>query len=295
MDLSLGVFIFWGEAWQPTSFVRFERMLGTSMSTARIVTDAGPAFIKAKGNPEGPHHLACEWVGTQLAAWFCLPTLPFALLQIDESVDEIPFTGGGFASSGTAFVTQATAGHSWGGSSEELELLVNPGAISQLVLFDTWIRNIDRYPPPSSGRKPNYDNVFLADVRDSEWGTSRLLAIDHTHCLCGTEGLNGKVASIDRIKDDEIYGLFPGFRTKVREGEVLAGVSRLKALTKTIVGDIVDGIPRDWDVPKNARSALIDLIVQRADFVANGFLQRIAPLCWPGKLFDIGEHKDSQT
>ncbi|MBL8829751.1 MAG: hypothetical protein JNM18_22420 [Planctomycetaceae bacterium] len=192
-----------------------EHMLGTSMATARILTDAGPAFLKAKGNPQGPHHLACEWVGTQLAAWLGLPTLPFVLLQIDQAVDEIPFLHGGFASSGTAFVTQATSGHSRGGSLEELESLVNPEAISHLVLFDTWIRNSDRYPPPSSVRKPNYDNVFLADVHNSERGTLKLPAIDHTHCLCGPDGLNGKVASIDRIKDEELYDLFRGFSTKV--------------------------------------------------------------------------------
>src|SRR5438132_6499286 len=149
--------------WQPTTFLRFEEGLDTSMGTARIVTDAGPAYIKALGNRQGPHALACEWVGTQLAAWFGLPTFDFALMPIDASVDEILFLRGGRATSGTAFVTRATLGHTWGGTTEELDKLANPKAVSRLVVFDTWTRNCDRHPPDLTQRRPNYDNVFLAD------------------------------------------------------------------------------------------------------------------------------------
>jgi hypothetical protein len=69
--------------WRPTTFLRFEEALDTSMGTARIVTDAGRAYIKAMGNRQGPHQLACEWVATQLAEWFGLPTFEYALLPID--------------------------------------------------------------------------------------------------------------------------------------------------------------------------------------------------------------------
>ena len=142
-------------AWQPTTFLRFEEAFPSSMQTARIVTDAGPAYIKALGNREGPHHLAIELVVTQLASWFGLPSFPFALMEIDADIDEIPFKGGGSAESGTAFVTRATAGHVWGGSSDELSKLVNPEAISRLVVFGTWMRNCDRHSPDLSIRKPN--------------------------------------------------------------------------------------------------------------------------------------------
>ncbi len=50
--------------WPPTTFLRHEESLETSMGTGRIVTDAGPAYIKAMGNRQGPHPLACEWVAT---------------------------------------------------------------------------------------------------------------------------------------------------------------------------------------------------------------------------------------
>jgi len=54
--------------WEPTTYVRFERAHETSTGVARILTDAGPAFIKPLGNRESPHVLASGWVTTKLAA-----------------------------------------------------------------------------------------------------------------------------------------------------------------------------------------------------------------------------------
>lgn len=102
--------------WNPTTFLRFEEGLDTSMGTARIVTDAGPAYLKGLGNRQGPHPLACELVATNLAGWFGLPTFEYAIIEIDDSVDEIPFYRGGTVESGPAFVTRAATGHPWGGS-----------------------------------------------------------------------------------------------------------------------------------------------------------------------------------
>jgi hypothetical protein len=69
-------------------------------------------------------------VATQLAKWFGLPTFDYALMAIEASVDEIPFHRGGAAASGTAFVTKAMAGHTWGGTADELANLANPEAVS---------------------------------------------------------------------------------------------------------------------------------------------------------------------
>lgn len=275
--------------WQPTTFLRLEDMLDTSMGTARIVTDAGPAYIKAKGNRQGPHYLASELVATQLAAWFGLPTFPHALIHIDADIDEIPFKRGGRAISGTAFVTQATAGHPWGGSDEELEKLVNPETISRIVVFDNWVRNCDRHPPDPATRKPNYDNVFLADAGNTEEGDSRLIAMDHSHCFVSSGDLDARVARIDWVKDDRLYGLFPAFRSRVREEEVLLAIARLRELNHRAVEAIVNDIPADWEVPIAGKRALVELICRRAEFVAENVLDRIGRACWPERLFDVGE------
>lgn len=256
------------------------------MDTARIVTDAGPAFIKAMGNRQGPHALACEYVGTQLARWFGLPTFDFAIMTIDAEVDEIPFLRGGCAQSGPAFVTRAAAGHTWGGSEDELKCLVNPEAISRLVVFDTWTRNCDRHPPNLSARRPNYDNVFLEDVGPKGAGQCRLLAMDHGHCFTSGEELNTRASRIDYVKDAGLYGLYPGFRSRVRQADVESAIQDLRGLPRELVGSVVQSVPREWEVGEQARTAWIDLTFRRADFVADTILEKIARICWPGQLFD---------
>lgn len=274
--------------WQPTRFVRFVRALDTSMGTAEIVTNVGRAYIKAMGNRQGPQQLACEWVGTQLARWFGLPTFDFAILPLDET-DEIPFHRGGTAQPGPAFVTRAERGHPWGGSTDELAILVNPGDVARLVVFDTWTLNCDRHPPDLTVRKSNYDNVFLSEEQ-APAGQFRLIAMDHTHCFTCGRDLNERTAPIDRIKDERLYGLFPGFVPLVRERRAVVehAAQRLRRFDHSVCRTIVGSIPTEWDVSAEARTGLCELICQRAGFVADNVVPWLAPTCWRQEELDFG-------
>ncbi len=248
----------------------------------RIVTDAGSAYIKAMGNRQGPHPLACEWVATNLAKWFGLTTFAFAIMEIDAEFDEIPFFHGGMAASGPAFVTRSASGHTWGGSKKELKSLVNEADVSKLVVFDTWVRNCDRYPPDLTVRGPNFDNVFLEDVS----GKLRLIAMDHSHCFSCGRDLDDRLAHIDSVKDDQLYGLFPAFEPLIREKHVEVGIARLKELEQKIVSEIVETIPDEWKVTSQAALALTDFVYRRAEFIAETVLKPIGRRCWPNRLFD---------
>jgi hypothetical protein len=149
------------DPWPPTRFVAYYDSLGTSMETVRILTNAGEAYLKPLGNRQGPHHLALELIGTRLAEWFGLPVLEYGLLPIDGQRDQIKLRSGGYAASGAAFVTKRLPGYSWQGSAEELVRLANVQDLGRLVVFDTWIRNYDRFPPATFPWKPNPDNLFI--------------------------------------------------------------------------------------------------------------------------------------
>jgi hypothetical protein len=236
------------------------------MGTTKIKTDATFAYIKAMGNRQGPHMLATEFVGTSLAAWFGLSIADFALLTLQqEACFELP--RGNRTQPGSAFVSHHVEGRTWGGSETELQNLENPFEITRLVVFDTWLRNCDRYPPDLNTRKPNYANVYLADT--DRPGRSRLLAIDHTHCFnCGRD-LNTKLADIDLVRDRRIYGLFPAFVQFLGRSELVWCGSMLRSLNQEIVRGIVEDIPREWDVSTDARSALTQQICDRSVFVAD--------------------------
>src|SRR5271166_3086306 len=120
-----------GNGWKPTSITRYIRSLRTSTGVAIVDTDCGEGFLKALSNPEGPHVLGCELVGSLLADWIGLPTLDFAIVDVSDE-DEIPLATGGKAGIGPAFISRRVSGTSWGGDTGSLRLLDNIEDISRM-------------------------------------------------------------------------------------------------------------------------------------------------------------------
>lgn len=255
------------------------------MKTCRIVTDAGKAYIKPMGSPRGPHPLASELVGTELARWFGLPVADFAILNIEPD-DEIPLHGDGLAQPGPAFASRALSeAIPWGGSSAELDRVENLDVIPHLVVFDTWTLNWDRHAPPESNRKPNSDNVLLTGENAAK-GKLRMVAIDHTECFGIAGELTGRIAQIDRIQDERVFGVFPAFRTHLGRQEVERAAQRLSDVQDPIIRGFVDAIPADWQVSDEARSALVKLICGRAQYLAGRIADLIEPYSHSDWLFD---------
>lgn len=252
-------------SWRPTRFLRFEESFGTSTGPSKIITDAGRAIIKALGNKEGPHALVCEWIGTEFAAWLGLPTFDLAIMRVKKH-DEIPLGHDRVAEPGPAIVARWEDGEPWHGDADSLAKITNPESIAGFVVLDTWIRNPDRHPPASLGRRTNFDNVFLSlDLRRT--GPPTLKAIDHTTCIAGGRDLTVKVAHLESISDDAIYGLFPAFRPFVTRDMVRSWIARLTEFDRTIAQGIVDSIPTEWSVTTQVRVALVELLSCRAGYV----------------------------
>lgn len=238
----------------------------TSTGTAKVKTDATYGYLKAMGNRQGPHALACELVGTALADWFGLSVPDLAILRLEE-VDCYPLPRGARTQPGPALVSKFVPGKTWGRSVEELEQLVNRSDITRLVVFDNWVRNCDRHPPNLETRKPNYANVWLGHTDQPD--QARLYAIDHTHCFDSTPELTARLTDIDRAKDDGVYGLFPEFVTFIEPGELDWCRAMLRSLEAATVREIVARIPAEWEVRPDARAALAELIVRRAGYLAD--------------------------
>ena len=137
----------------------------------------------------------------------------------------------------------------WGGDEHSLTAVVNPEDIARLMLFDTWTRNCDRHPPDLAMRKPNYNNVYLSN-EDLADGELRLVAMDHTHCFdCGRD-LTERLARIDLVQDERMYGLFPPFRhyLDTHRRALEADLARLAAVPRGEMTAIVSGIPAQWKV-----------------------------------------------
>jgi hypothetical protein len=256
-----------------------------------VETDAGPGYLKAMGGSEGLHILACEWVATQLAQWYGLPTFDYAIVSVTEA-DEIPFHNGGKAQVDPAFITRAESGEPWSGKAKQLRHLVNPQHICRLVVFDTWTLNCDRYSLPAEGTrgKPriNRNNVFLSE--EAPRGQLLLKAIDHTHCFTCGRALNRRVKNIDKMKDERVFGLFPEFLDFLQRIHVGQAMSDLKLIDSEVASSMMRTIPREWDVPQSAQEALVELIIGRAAFVA----ETIEVKLWPQSDVDFEDSEPTE-
>lgn len=236
------------------------------MRTIEAESQGGRAFVKVLGNPEGPHRLAAEWIGARLGAWLGLAVPQHAIGEWPVALCEKVLHGSD-ANAGPCFVTKALAGHVWGGTANELANIVNPGDVTRMVVLDTWLLNRDRCEPPGAGFGPNRDNVFIEEIGPG--GAIRLVAIDHGHCLMPHAELTSRIADQSRLGDRQTYGLFPSLTHMLDQGIAQACGEQLAGLQRSMVEEVVREVPRQWDVPTAARTAIADLVCGRARTVAD--------------------------
>jgi hypothetical protein len=239
----------------------------------RVETDAGEGFLKTLGNPEGPHALASEWVGTRLAELLDIPTLDFTLIAVDPGV-ELPMAHGGNAVAGPAFISKVDKGYSWGGGADELALVTNKADLAGLVVLDTWIRNRDRH---CNGHRPrrNEDNVWLSSTQARR--KVMVKAIDHTHCFGDTPHFTTALSNISVVQDDRVFGLFPEFQGYFDEAALQVACDRLAALTAAQIKPLIDSIPEKWEVSALVREAWLDLLVRRTAYVSSSLVGKVFP------------------
>lgn len=279
-------------AWRPTSIQRAIRTLRTSTLPIHVDTDSGEGVLKAINNPQGEQALAKDWIGTKLARLFGLPTFDIAIVNIVAS-DDLRLADGRRVRVGPAFISRYERGSPLGGWVQSnrtpphvLSHLDNPGAIARLIVFDTWVLNRDRYGPDADGtkRRINRDNVW-ASRDDATKDGFVLKAIDHSECFTLGEDLSPKIGRIDRCRFDDVFGLFPEFRAFLdspdtedqRRREVEGAAADLKRIARKKVQKIVDSVPTEWNVDEASRTALVELLMERAKYVSGHVVSWIWP------------------
>lgn len=244
-------------------------------------TDAGDAYLKVRGNPRGEHVLVAEYVGTRIAALMGLPTLDVAILTL-EACDRIDLGSGCHSKPGSAFATRELRGHAWGGDGDELDAVENQEDFALLVVTDTLLLNPDRFGPRTSAPdevvgRSHPDNVFIAAGGSGR--PPRLIAMDFTDCLTSGAEITTRIARIDRIRDEGLYGLFSEFKPRMTKERIDRAVARLGRVTAAAVDRIVGDVPVDWDLPPRVRISLVEMISARATWLADTIGVRLASLC----------------
>jgi len=256
--------------WQPTTIKSVVSEAKPTASQVVVVeTDSGRGYLKAMGNSAGTHSLAVEWVATRLAAWFGLPTLTMAAVRVTNLPPiELSSEPRKLAEAGPAFITRKEEGWPWSGGEEELNLLDNPQDVARVVVFDTWVRNCDRYLP-REGKEPhvNRDNLFLSE-EGATAGRVILKPIDHAQCFAFATVLTPELLRAEAaVRDARLYGYFPEFKGRVSDAQVRDAVARAAALTAGEADGFFAGLPPEWEVAAELQIAWRELILGRAAFL----------------------------
>jgi hypothetical protein len=263
-----------GNGWNPNTISRAIRGLTTAARTVQVETDQGEGFLKALGNPEGPHILACELVGSLAADWLGLKTLDFSIIDVTDPED-VAFEGHSWAQPGPAFISRAEAtGFTWGGDSQTVSAISNREDLARLVVLDTWLRNCDRRSP--DGRRINLNNVFLVQ-RTRPQRILELLAMDFTHAFTCGGPLDRTLGHIEKIRDPSIFGRFPEFETYLSRDEVTACAVRLGGFDIATASGFVARVPAEWQVSTDVRGIWRKFLIERAHFTADTIVRRLWP------------------
>ena len=255
------------QRWNPTYIKRvLKKDIDSSMKPVLVRTDKGLGYFKALGNPEGPHCLAREFVGTSLADLLGISTFKYGIIHFDGAI-EIQLLNGGIAQCGRGFITQKERGEVWNGSIKDLKRITNVEDITRLVCVDTWVRNPDRYCVWKNGiPHERFDNVFLS--RHSETNLV-LKSFDFSHAgFCET----GKAS---QAYEETVYGLFPQFKEFLREEAAKQISDKLKTIKSKHIRMIIDQIPSEWDIDAAMRDIWVEFLVARAGFLSENFIRMI--------------------
>ena len=232
------------------------------------VSSGGRLYVKGPSGLDGDAMLLREWFGSSLADAFGLQTLNYSLMAepVNPLDGHIPLADGSQLRTDMAFATRVEPGLAWEGGSEALLLVGNRSDFARMVVFDTWVRNVDRYCPRSDGSyHSNLGNVFLSTDK-SRATKPQLLAVDHTHILFGNhEFPMGDQTS--RISDPTIYGLFPEFRDLINDKDLKNAFRKLESIQYQTIISIAKTTPSCWGMTNAMAHALASFLVTRAKVV----------------------------
>ena len=126
-------------------------------SSAKVIvvtTALGSLYVKGPRGTDGDAMLLREWAGTRLAEGLGLPTFRYGLLlePLGAGEPDVLLSDGSALRRDAVFASAREPGVVWEGGPEQLRVVGNASAFSRLVVFDTWVRNRDRYFEAAHGR-----------------------------------------------------------------------------------------------------------------------------------------------
>lgn len=253
--------------WKPTEVLRVAEVLKTSTRPLRIETNVGPALLKYCGNPQGRDALSAEFIAAELLDLLGYSTPDHALLRLAGFEME---AHGVEVLEGYAFLTRwERTAMTFSGSSELLARLSNVEMITKILVFDTWIKNLDRFVATPAGIAENLDNLLFVP----DGSKVRMLIIDHSHAFTETTFEDG--FPDDWWEDEDVCGMLPNFDMFVNETYLSEALFEILALSRPDLESIVDKVPADWGLSTTAKGRIVGGLISRASAMKNWLPEKL--------------------
>lgn len=254
------------DAWRPTKVLRVVDVKATSTSPLFVETDQGNAVVKYLGNKAGTDALISEYICASLCNIIGVLCPDFAIMKIGDLEVEAGVTVQGGPAFLSRFVDEA-----YQLSPTLLKRLREPEQMTRLIVFDTWVRNSDRYCKDHYGDvlvdKP--ENALL--IKDKR--KMQLLAIDHSHALCDDSLEDGLGDSW--VNEAEIYGFFPMFAPYLDRAVAYKALEAIRAIDEACIRLICERVPREWGMNQSLTSSLAQCLVARGARLADWLIDEL--------------------
>lgn len=235
-------------SWKPTKVTDVLEFFESSTRPLKVLTDEGPALLKYMGNKMGDDVLISELVAAGLLRALGIPSPDFALIDFDPNPELRTSLR---AQKGPAFATKwYPYAFPFSGTADVLETLSNPECIAQLIVFDTWVQNKDRFLRSGDVSSDNFDNLlFVPDGKKN-----KMVLIDHSEAFIETSF----DVDLDETwhEDTTPHGFHPTFATFLSEEDIYRSIDAIQEITSSELDKITSDVPYDWSFSSNRREAL---------------------------------------
>ena len=85
------------------------------------------------------------------------------------------------------------------------------------------------------------------------------------------------MASIAVVKDERVFGCFPEFEAYLDKTEMQAACAKLAVVPKEQLVSAIATIPQAWEVSEDVREAWVEMLAQRASYVAETLVPKVFP------------------
>jgi hypothetical protein len=217
---------------------------GKGASQARyVLAENGNEYI-AKGPSLSPcHHYvaANEFLAASLAGYLGLPVLDFCILEMDNRL----FFGSTWMQK-PSFAPQI--------SEDLFNRCENRGRVYDLVVFDSWVCNVDRH---------NENLIVRCTKKKAGEGDQHLLLLnDHSHCLVQPKKTPASLADLlDTLPDKYIRLEFVKAAIKERDN-LKASLERVETVNGKAISEAIEAVPEEF-LPAAERGAVEEFLLQR--------------------------------